>query len=196
MRKNTDQNYSEYLHFLGSDIYAEDHEDSKKLKVEKRMPNRLQIIHEQSLLKYESYVLSCPLVLWCSCTLRALVPYTPRVICTLLPHVPHVLRALVLHVSCALCGLVACAFRALFFFAPYCLGTHTLRTHTLRTLCSIFTSCALDFSCISLIFFCLFATCDFLVEFTKVKANIVCHQHFEVGIIIYQQYDIFENIYI
>ena len=95
MRKNTDQNYSKYLHFLGSDIYAEDHEDSKKLKVEKRMPNRLQIIHEQSLLKYESYVLSCPLVLWCSCTLRALLPYTPRVICTLLPHVPHVLRALV-----------------------------------------------------------------------------------------------------
>ena len=146
MRKNTNQNYSEYLHFLGSDIYAEDHEDSKKLKVEKRMPNRLQIIHEQSLLKYESYVLSCPLVLWCSCTLRALVPYTPRVICTLLPHVPHVLRAPVLHVSCSLCGLVACAFGALFFTVPYCLRTHTLRTHTLRTLCSIFTSCALDFS--------------------------------------------------
>ena len=125
MRKNTDQNYSEYLHFLGSDIYAEDHEDSKKLKVEKRMPNRLQIIHEQSLLKYESYVLSCPLVLSCHTRLFAL-----------------------------------------------------------------------DFSCISLIFFCLFATCDFLGEFTKVKANIVCQQYLEVAIIIYQQYDIFENIYI
>ena len=195
MRKNTDQNYSEYLHFLGSDIYAEDHEDSKKLKVEKRMPNRLQIIHEQSLLKCESYVLSCPLVLWCSCTLRALVPYTPRVICTLLPHVPHVLRAPVLHVLCPLWprGLRYSSplfFRTLLFTYSY------LTYPYLATLCSIFTSCALDFSCILLIFFCLFATCDFLGEFTKVKANIVCQQYFEVAIIIYQQYDIFENIYI
>ena len=38
--------------------------------------------------------------------------------------------------------------------------------------------------------------CDFWGEFTKVKANIVCQQYFEVAIIIYQQYDIFENIYI
>ena len=144
MRKNTDQNYSEYLHFLGSDIYAEDHEDSKKLKVEKRMPNRLQIIHEQSLLKYESYVLSCPLVLWCSCTLRALLPYTPRVICTLLPHVPHVLRAPVLHVLCPLWprGLRFSSplfFRTLLFMYSY------LTYPYLATLCSIFTSCALDF---------------------------------------------------
>ena len=43
----------------------------------------------------------------------------------------------------------------------------------LCTLCSNITFYALAFPCFTLLFFCLFSTCDFRGEFSKLKTNIV-----------------------
>ena len=104
--------------------------------------------------------------------LRALVPYVPRVLRAIVLHVPHALLALELHVlgsSLASCLMWPHASR---FMSSFSL--RTLLYRTLRTLCPNITFCALEFLCFTLLFFCLFANCDFLEEFTKVKTNIVC----------------------
>lgn len=124
-------------------------------------------------------VLSCPfcLVLLCpiclvpralrALRLYALVPHVPRALHVPVLHKPHSLHALVLYVlcvsrACDLCGLMP---RALFPYIPYCLIPCIL-----YILLSPF--CALEFPCVTLLFLCLFAICDFFWEFTKVRTKI------------------------
>ena len=114
--------------------------------------------------------------------LRALVPYVPRVLRVLVPHVSCAIRALVPHVPRALHDPVLQVPRALNVLMPHVLvlqvprslcSLYTLLSRTLHTLCPNITFCALEFPCLTLLFFCLFANCDFFGEFTKVKTNIV-----------------------
>ena len=119
-----------------------------------------------------SYVLS---ISTCSRVLHAIVSHVPRAIRGIVPHVACALRAPVFHVP------LAFFFFFLFFYnakyvkclVPYWprvsrfMSRFSLRIllfRTLRTLCPSITFCALEFPCISLLFFCPFSTYDFLEE--------------------------------
>ena len=101
-----------------------------------------------------------PYVPCVSRVLRALVPYVLSCFRCLLPYefsclMPSVLSCLtcfVLHVHRALCGLIPHALRVLFPYVPYCLAP-----------------CVLIFLCFTLLFFCLFAICDFFWNLLKLK---------------------------
>ena len=110
--------------------------------------------------------------------LRALAPYLPRAPRASSPTCSRVHRALVPYVPLAprtLCRTCSCVSRAsssmwphaLRFMCPFSLRTLLFRT--LRTVCPNITFFALEFPCITLLFFCSFATCDFFWKFTKVK---------------------------
>ena len=109
------------------------------------------------------YVLSCTTCLvlhYVSRALYAFVPYVPLVLHVLVSHVPPTLRTLVPHVLCALRTWFLtwpCVSR---FMSSFSL--RTLLPRTLRTLCVNISLCALQFPCLRLLFFCSFATGDFL----------------------------------
>ena len=92
------------------------------------------------------YRTSCGLCPTCSCVSRAscfcffFFFYNAKYIKCLVPYWPRVSR----------------------FMSPFSLRILLFRT--LRTLCPSITFCALEFPCISLLFFCSFSTCDFLEE--------------------------------
>ena len=136
-----------------------------------------------SLLNYVPYVLSCPTCLVpsvLSC-LTCLVPHVPRALPVLVPYVsgasrvlaryvPRAPRALAFYVLraqhaschtyfCASCSMWLCVSH---FMSPF--SSRTLLFCTLRTLCPNITFCALEIPCITLLFFCSFATCDFFWE--------------------------------
>ena len=103
--------------------------------------------------------------------LRALVSYVLRVLRAPVLHIPRALRGLVPHMLCASRASWPMRPHASHFISPFSL--RTLLSRTLSTLCPNITFCALEFPCFTLLFFYLFATCEFLVEFTKAKTNIV-----------------------
>ena len=118
-----------------------------------------------------SYVLS---ISACSRVLHAIVSHVPRAIRGIVPHVACALRAPVFHVPRAFffffffynAKYIKCLVpywpRVSRFMSPFSLRILLFRT--LRTLCPSITFCALEFPCISLLFFCSFSTCDFLEE--------------------------------
>ena len=140
-----------------------------------------------SLLNYVPYLLSCPTcscptcsrVLRASCStccraspascttcsraLRALMPQVPRTLRAFVPTVLLYPTYLVPYVLLCLHALCSMWPRALRFMSPFSLRTLLFRT--LRTLCPNFTFFALEFPCITLLFLCSFATCDFFEEF-------------------------------
>ena len=81
----------------------------------------------------------------CSCASRALLPTVLSYPTCLVPHVPRALCAPLFQVPRASCVL-------------YSMWPRALR------LCPNITFCALEFPCITLLFFCSFATCDFFWE--------------------------------
>ena len=145
----------------------------KKLKKTKRLT-------EKSLLNCVLQMLSCPMcllshVLWyliclvsylLSCP-TCLVPYILSCLMCLVPYMPsfsrcltcsHALRAS--HPPCsrasrALCPTCSCAFLAIFLYV-------LLLSHILGTPCTNIPSRALEFPCLTLLFFRSFPTCDFL----------------------------------
>ena len=100
--------------------------------------------------------------------LRALVPHVPRTLRALVPTVllrptylvPYVIMGFTcfgLHVPRILCGLVLLRFISSF-------SSQNLLFDTLYTSCPDITFLALEFPCITLLFFCSFPTCDFFGE--------------------------------
>ena len=141
----------------------------------------------QNLLHYVPYVLSCPTgsrasrvsCPMCFRSLRALVSYMLSCPTFLVPYVVSYLMWLVPYVLLCFTCLVLFFFFFIYnakyikclvpywprvsrFMSPFSLRILLFRT--LRTLCPSITFCALEFPCISLLFFCSFSTCDFLEE--------------------------------
>ena len=113
---------------------------------------------------------SCPT---CSCVLRASCPT-----CSRASHTSCLRWFRTSHALCFTCFVtyVASCLGPMWPYASHFISPFSLRTllsRTLSTLCPNITFCALEFPCFTLLFFYLFATCEFLVEFTKVKTNIV-----------------------
>ena len=99
---------------------------------------------------------SSALVPQVSRALRALVPCVLLRLTCLVPYVLSCLACLVSHVSCALFAYVHSCFRNL-FMSPYV----PLASRALRTLCANITFCALEFLCLTFLYFYSFSTCDF-----------------------------------
>ena len=107
----------------------------------------------------------------CSCAVRAsspMHPCVPRIWCL---ECSCVSRASCYALSRASCALFPKCPRALLALFPYVY----LLPHTLCILCANITICALALSCVTILFFCSFPTCELLCKFTKVGASIDCH---------------------
>ena len=115
---------------------------------------------------------SCPT---CSRALRALVDYVSRVLHALVPHVPYVLSyltCLVLYMLLCFTCLVLYMPSAQRFMSPFSL--RTLLSRILSTLCPNVTFNVLEFPCIALLFFYLFANCDFIWEMQFPSNTLKC----------------------
>ena len=115
---------------------------------------------------FDLYVLSCPT---CYCVPRSSCHTWYRTSCGLCPTCSCVSRAscfffffFFLYNAKYIKCLVPYWPRVSRFMSPFSLRILLFRT--LRTLCPSITFCALEFPCISLLFFCSFSTCDFLEE--------------------------------
>ena len=104
--------------------------------------------------------------LTCSRVLRASNPT-----CSCAPRVSCNMCCCVSPASCFTC-LVSCVDSCLALYETFFLRTLLFRN--LHTLCPNITFCVLEFPCITLLFFCWFAACDFFEEiYRTVKTNLL-----------------------